>query len=484
MFDFYIKSTKPASWVPFLGLIGLYYLFLLSNGSMALFGVEQLDRTFDSMLLHLLRGDAGVSPEAIGYESFTRNGKTYAYFGIVPALLRLPALVLAADPEEMHLARFSCLIAVTVYAGIILRTVWAAHRTLLPECRHSVLLASVVVSVVFSGAPITMLSAGYVYSEPVLWSAVLVAGFNLIVIRSVLAYRVFTGAELCGLAFLSGLALNTRATAGIDLMVSFGFILVWYSLTRFRGVKQASSWSALIAAGFVMGAGLLLIGWVNEARWGNPLTFADLPRQDILHRHPERLSQLLANGAFNVRRIPIALSYYFAGLPYIFKYHGVVGEFLRTLYDGIEGPPSSPLLTSPLWTLLAVIGVRPAFRRGPVIAATFAGHALAAFILLGAMSLTLRYRMDMAGLIGLPAAFGYIVLSNWLSRQTPKFRGPAFGAVIVMSAVGIVGSHYVLIMSKILNPAVPAEVRCWLQPIAPFVPVHTSDPLPIGCRGD
>ena len=50
-----------------------------------------LDKAFDNMLVHLLRGEFTVDREAIGYEAYTRDGKTYAYFGIFPVVLYMPA---------------------------------------------------------------------------------------------------------------------------------------------------------------------------------------------------------------------------------------------------------------------------------------------------------------------------------------------------------------------------------------------------------
>jgi hypothetical protein len=71
--------------------VAIYYLFLLSNGTFQLFAPEMLDKAFDNMLVHLPRGEFTVDREAIGYEAFTRDGKTYAYFGIFPAVLYMLA---------------------------------------------------------------------------------------------------------------------------------------------------------------------------------------------------------------------------------------------------------------------------------------------------------------------------------------------------------------------------------------------------------
>ena len=87
------RRALRSLWSPwyFFGLItgvAVYYLFLLSNGTFQLFAPEMLDQVFDNMLVHLLRGEFTVDREAIGFEAFTRDGKTYAYFGVFPALLR------------------------------------------------------------------------------------------------------------------------------------------------------------------------------------------------------------------------------------------------------------------------------------------------------------------------------------------------------------------------------------------------------------
>jgi hypothetical protein len=64
------------SFALLLTIVFVYYLFLLSNGTFQLFASEMLDRAFDNMLVHLLRGEFSVDRDAIGFEAFTRDGKT------------------------------------------------------------------------------------------------------------------------------------------------------------------------------------------------------------------------------------------------------------------------------------------------------------------------------------------------------------------------------------------------------------------------
>jgi hypothetical protein len=93
----------------------------------------------DNMLVHLLHGEVTVDREAIDFEAFTHDGKTYAYFGVFPALLRLPALPFV-DVAQVPLARLSCLTAVVFYVAVELRMLVIVHRSAPPQNRlHNVL---------------------------------------------------------------------------------------------------------------------------------------------------------------------------------------------------------------------------------------------------------------------------------------------------------------------------------------------------------
>ena len=107
----------------FIGLIAVvsvYYLFLLSNGTLQILAPELLDKVFDNMLVHLLHGEFTVDREAIDYEAVTQDGKTYAYFAVFPAILRLLAMPFV-DVAQADLARLSCLTAVVIFVVLQLR---------------------------------------------------------------------------------------------------------------------------------------------------------------------------------------------------------------------------------------------------------------------------------------------------------------------------------------------------------------------------
>jgi hypothetical protein len=72
--------------------VSVYYLFLLSNGTFQILAPELLDKVFDNILVHLLRGEFTVDRNAIDYVAVTHKGSAYTYFGVFPAILRLLAM--------------------------------------------------------------------------------------------------------------------------------------------------------------------------------------------------------------------------------------------------------------------------------------------------------------------------------------------------------------------------------------------------------
>ena len=91
-----------------------WYLRLLTAGG-ELFEPVSFGHTFNSMLLHLLQGRFDVDPGVVGTEGYVRDGLTYAYFGIFPALFRGLFLPLP-DFAHIDFTRLSCLFAVALMA--------------------------------------------------------------------------------------------------------------------------------------------------------------------------------------------------------------------------------------------------------------------------------------------------------------------------------------------------------------------------------
>jgi hypothetical protein len=73
-----------------------YYLALLTDGRFSVLQPITLGMAFNDMLAHLLQGRFDVDPAVIGTEGYVHVGRTYSYFGIFCALLRLPLAAFSA----------------------------------------------------------------------------------------------------------------------------------------------------------------------------------------------------------------------------------------------------------------------------------------------------------------------------------------------------------------------------------------------------
>jgi hypothetical protein len=482
-------ATPLSHWssvVIALTVISVYYLLLLSNGSFQLFGSEMLDKAFDNMLAHLLHGEVTVDREAIGFEAFTRDGKTYAYFGVFPAVLRLFVMPFA-NIADIHLARLSCLTALVIFVGFQLRMLLIVHSSVPVINRRPEFFMLMFAATLLSGPQIYILGSASIYHEPILWSAAMAAAFNLIIVQAVFGTKTLRVRDFSFLATLSGLAINTRPSVGSGLYFATVLLIVWTAwceAVRDHRLQQSLGeamrvWLALLPPTLILFLAATLAGIINFKRWGSAFTFADFQYYDMrLNVYPSLRKVLKTYGEFNVSRIWIGVLYYGTGLPYLLKAVPPFADFLRARYQTIEAPPITPVLTNPLTIILAVVGLyrvwwKPILtERLIILRLALLGHAAILLLILAAMGYTLRYRFDFAPFMTLAALVGYSSVSVSVSQAPGAWQKRVRIAAIALCVIGIVSSHYVLVMHKVWSIAVPMQVRLALRPFAPF-PYHT-----------
>jgi hypothetical protein len=493
-----LGAPERAGWISsdwhFAALIAaaaVYYLFLLSNGTFQLFAPEMLDKAFDNMLVHLLHGEVTVDREAIDFEAFTHDGKTYAYFGVFPALLRLPVMPFV-DVAQVPLARLSCLIAVVFYVAVQLRMLVIVHRSVPPQNRLHNVLGMMMAATVLSGPQLYILGSASIYHEPVLWSAAIAATFNLVLVHAAFGGGALRVPDLVWLAILAGLAINTRASIGVALYLGTTLLVAWAAWKRLA-VGRSEQLSTAYAGGTPTAirtmasdpsiglpvAVLLLfaiaVGAVNFARWGNPFTFVDFRYYYWGLRQANFLGILQNYGEINLGRMWIGALYYATGIPYLLKGLHPFAELLDSRIAAIEAPPFSPLFTNPLTIFLAGIGIyhlwwRPSLppQNLAVLRLALVAHSSAALLILAAMYLTMRYRFDFAPFMTMAALIGYRAISFTAAERPESWRKRLRIAAVGLCMLGILGSHYVLLVHKVWSIAVPMPVRLALLPFAPF----------------
>lgn len=393
--------------------------------------VHPLDLTFNSMLDHLLRGRFDVDPATVGREGFAVGGQVVAYWGILPALLRLP-FTLFPGWRTLDFTIGSCLVAL---AGMIATKLWTLRliRRARPDLPDWLGKAMAVV-LVLAGAQTCFLRFS-LYQEVCLWAALWGA---LFVAAAVHARLLGLGrGALLVMALAAGLAMLTRVSLGIGLVAALGGLLLVETI-RNRGTPRGWVGTAIppVLLLALFGAVTAL---VNVGRWGNPLTFADYHHYLYNAWYPDRLVRMAEQGLFNLHRVPFGLVYYFAP---VWVLHGADGQLLleatrQKWIDAAELPPSSFLLTDPLLLLLGAWAIRTGLRRPRPTrlrsVAVALGLAVPAGLMLCAVSMNFRYRLDFYPLFEFLAFSGLVVIAEGA-------RAPGKRLVAALAAVSVLGS--------------------------------------------
>lgn len=425
-----------------LRIAGLALVAILGTYAIALIPreVHPLELTFNSMLGHLLHGRFDVYPGTVGREGFTIHGQVMAYWGPLPALLRLPMMVFPG----WHMLDFtigSCLVAL---AGMIATKLWTLRliRRELPGLPAWLGRAMAVV-LVLAGAQTCFLRFS-LYQEVCLWAALWGALFVAAAIHAQL--RGLGRGALLVMALAAGLAMLTRVSLGIGLVAAFGGVLL---VEAVRSRADLRGW--LAAAGLpvllLMLFGLVTAG-VNIGRWGNPFTFADYHHYNYNAWYPDRMVRMAEQGLFNLHRVPFGLVYYFAP---VWVLRGADGQLLleatRTKWiDAAELPPSSFLLTDPLLLVLGALAILGWARhasadraRGIAIAL---GLAIPAGLMLCAVSMNFRYRLDFYPLFEFLAFSGLILAGRGGATIGPRWTA-ALTTLSVLASL-LVGAAYLV----------------------------------------
>ncbi len=402
-------------------------------------GKSEFGLAFNSMAEHLLAGRFDIDPDAIDAEGFDVDGRTVSYFGIFCALLRIP-LVLLPGFERTDITWWSCLAAVLLATWFQLRAialVWDEQSSQ----RQTWLAIGLMITVVLGSQHIQFLRPS-IYQEIIDWAFAQSMAFVFLTMRGLTTTRGFDRSTLCWMAICCGFALLTRVTFGIGLYAAFGIFLLA------RGRPRTWAVPACILLIFAV-----MTGIVNEGRWASPFTFADFNRYDLsLDAEPGRLGRLAAYGTFSPERVWLGLNYYFFPIWVWIRSDGHVlfAESQATLMDAMELPPGSFFLTDPFLLGLAAIGVGAAIR-DRVRVALLLGLCAPPVLMLCAISMAHRYRMEFYPLLFLAALFGLAAYRN-RTVATPFFRALIIGSVVV----GIAASHAMAVLS-VSAPLGPGE---------------------------
>ncbi len=414
-------DTAPHVWAAASILVcGAVFAALVTGGTFRFLVEDSFGTFYDHQAASLLRGHLDVPGEALSGEAFVVGGKIYGYFGITPALLRLPLVASGiAFGKLIRIFLLGNFVAALVAAYALL---CHATGTLCGEGKWPSRWATVVF-LASTGLGSTLLFLGsraYIYHEAVLCGAM----FTLWTIWFSLRWfaaptsRNWIGALACG-----ALAIHARPSSGLFALCLVGVV----ALHRARlGVKNQTAVRRPLAIGALAALAILSFNGLSYLKFG---TFDGSPLRFSVQYTPERLARFDGKN-FHVVNVPHNFDVYFVrpdfrlepNFPYLF-----LGASQGAGYPGAKIDLAEPTLALPFAMpalfALAVIGGAWASLYAPAARTSLAlltlGVAPMAIALLTAIVTSHRYTGDFCPILIASAAWGLAVLDAeaiWIRR--------------------------------------------------------------------
>jgi len=429
--------------------------WIVTGGTWKFIFPEGFGSFFDFQAANLLQGRLDVPPEGIGDEAFVFAGKYFGYFGVTPAVLRLPFVIFDAGfgklSRSFMLAEFAAC-GVASYLLLLAATEFARGPGARPR-RSTTLLFTASASL---GSTLFFLgSRAYIYHEAILCGAAFALLATWCALRHLLAPdgRWWIGALACGVA-----SVHARPPMGL------------FALTLLACVAGALAWRArkitrrhvtLAALSF---AGVLSFNGLSYLKFR---TFEGAPLRLNVQYGSSRLAHIegknfhLSNLRFNTHTYLGWPSLRFdAHCPWVsLDISKPRRDFPEAKNDFNERTLALPFAMPPLFVLATAGGALawlalPAAR--PALGATWLAIGPMALAMFTAVATAHRYTADFCPFLIAAAAFGFVALE----AVAPRWRAAAHAtlAVATLWAIFITAALTFRYQGEIVR-GVPDEVR-------------------------
>jgi hypothetical protein len=413
--------------------------------------------------------------EAIDGEAIIVNGRAYGYFGITPALVRLPILELLPGTEHRlnALMMLAALVLLLTFTG---RVCWDVRRLTArgdsdPTSHELVAIGSFVLLVGAGSVVLYLAAFSFPYHEAILWSiAFSVAALSYAVRLAI----TLTASIVVRLGAACTLAILARVTVGAGAVTVAGLFFVAAALGRLfasrrvaarLGADRAQRYGARLARAigstdlrplarftWLLGVSvvvpILALMAVNYAKFESPTR---IPFDDHVAyaRNPERLALLDPRfGLFSPRAIPGNLVEYgrpdglrvTSRFPFlVLKTPGQAFNPFGVVYDGVY-PHAGVSVTMPAVVALGLVGafVVSRRRRGQMIVdhrfaalrLPLVGASVTCVLTLAWKGIVPRYEADFIPLLVVAGAAGLWVIAAW-NPSRRSLRRLVLGSLVV-----------------------------------------------------
>jgi hypothetical protein len=455
------------------------WMLLGGHGSLT-YDAGHLGSFFDVQGRALLDGHLSVPPAKVSIEGFVMDDGTYIYFGPVPALLRLPVL-LVTHSLDGRLTQLSMLLAFVVLLAATANLQWRLRSLVRPHApvdRVDLAVAFLLQVAVGAGSVALFLGSWLVvYHETELWGTALAMAAVAAVVGVVMRA---SPRRILWAGLLATLAVNARVSVGLGPVIALAILGVavagaWLADARpghrlsrlgewlgtfgpLAGPQRRGATLALLAVAVAMPIGCYAA--INYAKFEQPFGIP-IERQVNSHIDPVQRAALAANGGslFGLKYVPttflqsvrpdaVGLA---RGFPWVsvprHAPHVVGGARFLEVQRSLSAPTSMPLLC--LLTLAGAVGMVGRRRLRPLIgvaigtAAGFAAALAIAFV-------TTRYLADLLPFLVVGAIVGvHTLLSSRLGRRRRLLVGSM--AVLTLAGFAVNGSFSVL-FQRLIRP--------------------------------
>ena len=277
------------------GLGGVvFFLTLLDYGHDVLRGATAFNyasQFFELQATAIMHGHLDIPADSLGIEGFVVDGRTYSYFGIFPALLRIPVMLVTHEYDG-RLTLLSMALAWVVYAVMATRLYWLVRERMGRPARLrglETVLAALFLAAATGGTVLTFdASLPWVYHEVYLWSVASVVGTLYWLLRVLRTPDRTSVKWLFALALVAAL---TRTTGGWSVCLATIAAGLWFATGRL-GRHERRVWVSVVAAGAVPLLAGIVINWL---KFRHPYMFP-LQNQVWTQINAHRREVLAANG--------------------------------------------------------------------------------------------------------------------------------------------------------------------------------------------
>jgi hypothetical protein len=425
----------------------LWVLWDLFSGGADFFRSVAPDNFYDLQARALFHGHLYVPNGSLGIEGFVYQGHTYTYFGLFPALLRMPILLVTSSLDG-RLTAPSILLSWIVTGLFTCLLLWRTRHLVrgpVPLGRGEAACYGVFAATVMGGSVLVYLAASpSVYNEDMAWSVALTIG-ALFALLGVLEAPSRRRVLLLGCMVLA--ANLDRPSTGYACAGGALLAAGWLALARRQPSDRRFALSTALA-GLVP---LLVAGFVGWAKYRSPVGGYPLADQVWTQVNAHRRYFLAVNGGspFSLHFLPSTLAAYFnpAGLhlsstfPFISTpahYPLAVGKVVLEQTQ----PTASIVSSMPLLFLLSCWGVVAAFRpRGSgAISLTriplIAGAAGGAGVLLFGFIFN-RYSADLMPFLILAGGVGLVDICHRMGDRRRLVVNSAASLLVVLALFSI-----------------------------------------------